>query len=231
MENFNINGLICLRDVYKKKDIKNFINMVNNYFRFENIYRKIRLRNDYNGSDYYINNEYRLINSFNKALFYPKPVIDVRGNRDANVDKGMLDIFNVDKLFPTLNDIFNKDVILTIVNKLSNKNLKLQRINLHISNNVQNPSQFHFDQNGFIKYSIFLTDVSDAMAGPNVYIKKSHLKNNRKKISDEDIELIYGNIGDVLISYQTGYHKKLKQSSGNLTAYLVYNFTEIGQTK
>ena len=112
MEKFNTNGFICLKDVYKKEDVRNFINIVNNYFRIENIYRKIRLRNDYNASKYYVNNEYKLINSFNKALFYPKPVIDVRGNRDANIDKGMLDIFNVDKLFPSINEFFNKDVIL-----------------------------------------------------------------------------------------------------------------------
>ena len=77
--------------------------------------------------------------------YYYLPVIDNRGSHNRINDVGMIDIYNIDKLFPNIFELFNIDLILTILHKITESKWKLLRSNIQICSNVTNPNSFHFE--------------------------------------------------------------------------------------
>ena len=224
MEDLDNKGFIFLKDVYEEEIIHNFMGELSIFLKKENIYQKIVSKTDHKCVLYYVNNEYSLVNSFKKLQNYPLPVIDIRGNRDVMIDKGMIDIHNIDKLFPQIDSYFNIDLITKLVQKSSGWRLEYFRTNLYICNSVENPAPFHsLDNNMYIKYYIFLSDIQNLSYGPNAFIKFSHRK-RKKMIKSKNIEIIYGKKGDVLIIHQSGLHKRIRQNKGKASVYLVYTY-------
>ena len=139
------NGYVFIKNVYERQNVEAFARDINSFLAREHIFSKLSSRQDIKNNKYYINNEYRLINSFSKMLHYSVPVINVRGNKDINVDEGMIDIFNVNELIPNFNEYFNVNVIHNVIQKLTNERWELQRINLQLCNSVRKPNIFHHD--------------------------------------------------------------------------------------
>ena len=84
--------------------------------------------------------------------------------------------------------------------------------------------QYHFDNtDNIIKFSIYLSEIDTNDKGALVYIENTHL--NKKNFKNKDIKIFLGNPGDLLISHQSGFHKKTNQKN-SISNYLVFNFIE-----
>lgn len=226
------NGYVFINNVYNRQKVESFAKNVNRFLANEHIFSKLNSRQDIKNNKYYINNEYRLINSFSKMLHYSVPVINIRGNKDINVDDGMIDIFNVNRLIPNFNKYFDINVIHSVIKKLTNERWKLQRINLQLCNSVKKPNIFHHDKyERTLKYAILITDIPDTSYGPAMFIKGSHINHKSAVKNKQNYKMFLGTKGSVLISYQHGLHRKLPQDNGKISAYLVYNFVPFNKIK
>jgi hypothetical protein len=220
MNNLVENGFVFLKDVYKD-EILNKINQEFYYFyKDNNIQEHLAKREDVKKDTYYVNNTYNILNSYHKQQFYYLPVIDNRFGHNRVTDNGVIDIFNVNKLLPSINENINVDIILEILYKLTNKSWKLERINLQINNNVTHTNNYHYDDNNNIKFTIYMNTIKEEYGGGLSFIEKTHIN---KKFKNNQIKNFYGNTGDVLISYQNGLHKKIPQQN-SINYFLVYNF-------
>jgi hypothetical protein len=222
---FNNTGSLLLKSVYTS-DIINEFNIILKDFMVKNdIYIHLKKRHDVIENIFFVNNTYTSLDSYQKMQFYYLPVIDNRGSHNRSNDVGMIDIYNVDKLIPEIIKYFDISLFQSLLYKLTGSKWKLLRTNIHLCNNVINPNSYHFDNTDkCIKINIFLSDVKSLDDGPIVYINETHLiKNN---IKNENIKIYMGNKGDILISFQNGFHRKLPQKNNNTVGYLVFNFIE-----
>lgn len=220
MNNLNDNGYVFLNSVYTEENIQKIFNEFYNFYVENNINEEINKKEDVKTNFFYVNNTYNLLNSYHKMQYYYLPVIDNRVGHNRITDKGMIDIFNIHKLLPSINLIINLDLILTILKKLTNKEWKFLRMNLHMCNSVVNTNDYHYDNNNCLKFTIFLNEVNEMFGGGLSFIEKTHIN---KKFSNNNIKNFYGKKGDVLISYQNGFHKKLAQKNSS-NFFLVLNF-------
>jgi len=221
---FNEKGYIFLKSVFTNKDIEDFSSEIKTFMNENNIYGLLNKKEDENMGTFYVNNTYSLLNNYHKIQHYYLPVIDNKGTRDRKTDLGLIDIYNADKLFPNISNYFDSNLIQILLCKITGTNWKLLRTNIQISNNVSSPNSFHFENinNKCIKFCIYLSDIVDNN-GALVYIEKTHEIKN--EIKNEYIKTFNGNRGDVLISYQNGFHRKMPQKN-TVTAFLIFNFVE-----
>jgi len=221
---FNEKGYIFLKSVFTNKDIEDFSNEIKTFMNENNIYGLLNKKEDENMGTFYVNNTYSLLNNYHKIQHYYLPVIDNKGTRDRKTDLGLIDIYNADKLFPNISNYFDSNLIQILLSKITGTNWKLLRTNIQISNNVSSPNSFHFENinNKCIKFCIYLSDIVDNN-GALVYIEKTHEIKN--EIKNEYIKTFNGNRGDVLISYQNGFHRKMPQKN-TVSAFLIFNFVE-----
>ena len=220
---FNTKGYVFLKSVYDTNIIETFNNEIRTFMNDNNVHGLLNKKEDENMGTFYVNNTYSLLNNYHKIQHYYLPVIDNKGTRDRKTDLGLIDIFNADKLFPNIVNYFDINLMLILLNKMTGTNWKLLRTNIQISNNVSNPNSYHFENiNKCIKFCIYLSDIVDNN-GALVYIEKTHEIKN--EIKNEYIKTFNGNRGDVLISFQNGFHRKMPQKNG-VNAFLVFNFIE-----
>jgi len=219
---FDNKGYVFLKNVCTIDSIEKINQDIRDFMNNNNIYLHLKKRHDVSEELYFVNNTYTSLNSYNKMQYYYLPVIDNRGSHNRTNDVGMIDIYNVDKLIPSLYNNIDINLILTIINKISDTKWKLLRTNIQICSNVSNPTSFHFENTDkCIKFAIYLSDIINDDYGPPVFIEKTHIiKNNFK---NDDIKKFNGNKGDVLISYQNGIHRKLPQKNTTV-GFLVLNF-------
>ena len=219
---FNEKGCLFLNSVYSLEIIEEFNQNIRDFMNKNNIYGHLKKKNDVTEEIFFVNNTYTSLDNYKKMQYYYLPVIDNRGSHNRTNDVGMIDIYNIDKLFPNLFSLFDINLILTILNKISGVKWKLLRSNIQICSNVTNPNSFHFENTDkCIKYTIYLSDILTNDNGPLLYIEKTHnIKNN---INNSDIKTFLGKKGDVLISYQNGLHRKLPQNNSTV-GFLVFNF-------
>ena len=225
MENkydFNDKGYIFLQNVYTIDIIEKINQDVRDFMNNNNIYLHLKKRHDVVEETFFVNNTYSSLNSYNKMQYYYLPVIDNRGSHNRTTDVGMIDIYNIDKLIPSVMKYIDINLILTILYKISNIKWKLLRTNIQICSNVTNPTSFHFESTDkCIKYTIYLSDIINDDYGPPVFIENTH--NIKSNFKNENIKKFYGKKGDVLISYQNGIHRKLPQKNTTI-GFLVFNF-------
>ena len=220
---FNTKGYVFLKSVYDTNIIETFNNEIRTFMNDNNVHGLLNKKEDENMGTFYVNNTYSLLNNYHKIQHYYLPVIDNKGTRDRKTDLGLTDIFNADKLFPNIVNYFDINLMHILLNKMTGTNWKLLRTNIQISNNVSNPNSYHFENiNKCIKFCIYLSDIVDNN-GALVYIEKTHEIKN--EIKNEYIKTFNGNRGDVLISFQNGFHRKMPQKNG-VNAFLVFNFIE-----
>ena len=224
MDIFNEVGYLFLKKVYNDSVINNYNLLINQFWHEHNIeshiYKKYDVETDY----FIVNNTYSKLNNFIKQQYYYLPVIDNRYSHNRSTDSGMIDIFNIHKLIPETMEYFDIDVMLSILKKITSKNWKFFRVNLQICRNVANPDIYHFDNyENTIKFSIYLSEIDNNDKGPPTFIEGTHL--DKKNFKNQDIKIFLGNPGDLLISYQNGFHKKISQKNA-VSNYLVFTFVE-----
>tara|TARA_Y200000002_G_scaffold382911_1_gene402013 strand:- start:409 stop:1077 length:669 start_codon:yes stop_codon:yes gene_type:complete len=219
MDNLTNKGYVFLKEIYKEKDINKILEEFYNFYNNNNLEEDLQKKEDIRKNHYFVNNTYSLLNNFQKQQYYYLPVIDNRLSHNRITDKGMIDIFNIHKILPSISNIIDINLIINILKKLTNDNYKFSRINLHICNNVINTNNYHFDDNS-IKFTIYLNDVEEIYGGGLSFIEGTH---KNKKFSNNNIKNFYGKKGDVLISYQNGFHRKLPQKN-SINYFLVINF-------
>ena len=222
---FNKKGHLFLSSVFSVDSINNFNESLKNFMVNNNIYTHIKKRQDVQEELFYVNNTYTSVDSYKKIQYYYLPVIDNRGSKNRVNEIGMIDIYNVHKLIPEIYDYFDVNLLETILNKITNKKWKILRNNIQICMNVTNPCSFHFDNTDkCIKVTIYLSDILSNEYGPPVYVEESHI--NKSNIKNEQIKTFLGNKGDILISFQNGFHRKMPQNNTTV-GYLVFNFIEV----
>jgi hypothetical protein len=214
-------GYVFLKSVISLEKIDQINNDINKFFINNNIQAHLNKREDSITEHFYVNNTFNQLNSFVKQQHYYLPVIDNRSSHDRIIDKGMIDIFNVHRLIPYINELIDVNILLDILNKLTQKEWKLQRINLHIYNNVNNTNNYHYDNfEETIKCTVYLHDIKELNEGPLSFIEGTH---KNKHFSNKQIKHFYGNAGDIFLSYQQGFHRKLPQKN-SINYILVFNF-------
>lgn len=181
------------------------------------------------------------IKQHSELIDYSKAVANVRQAQD----KGMIDIFNIDKWYPSIGNIlrpyFNNKIIKETINE-ANSSLKTKNLNLYVSNGVTKTRGFHVD--GYqkeLKGFIYLEDCHDLKYGPYTYVKESHLDIASQKInkqissslpnSTETPFILLHNIvpalakkGALVISDQKGSHRGFPQTKGYQRTVAVMNF-------
>lgn len=218
----NKKGYVFLKNVISIENINLINSSINKFIKDEHIYTKINSSSDFNEKDYYVNNKYYLLNSYNKIQYYRVPVINVGGNLDTKTDKGLITFFNVNRLIKETNKI-NINLLQTLLYKLTNTKWKLKNINLKLLNNVLMPSKLHCDNyETCIKCCIYLNDVDTVDSGSNIFVEGSH-KNNRIEHTRENVKFITGKKGDILISFQNGFHAR-NPNYNSIMGYLTYYF-------
>ena len=209
MDSLNDKGYIFLKNVYKRNDLDE-INKEFYYFYAENkVQEELNKKEDVKNELYYVNNTYNILNSFQKQQYYYLPVIDNRLGHNRITDVGVIDIFNINKLLYSINKFIDIEVILSILKKITNKNWKFLRINYQIHNNVNNPNNYHYDNDECIKFTIFMNDIKEEYGGGLSFIESTH---KVKKFSNKQIKNFYGDIGDVLVikmDFIRNYLKKI----------------------
>ena len=223
--NFDEKGCAFLKGVHSRENIENFNAEVRDFIQNNKIYSHTQVRYDVQEKNFFVNNTYGALNSYHKMQFYYLPVIDNRGGHNRTHDVGMLDFFNIDKLIPNIYNYFDINLIQVLIYKLTGVQWKLSRVNLHISSNVESPNGYHYDSfEKTLKYTIYLSDVTSPDYGALSYIEKSHLMN--ESVKQKDVKIFTGNKGDILISLQQGYHRKMPQKFQSSTGYLTFYFVE-----
>ena len=220
MNDLEKNGCLFLKEVYKNDEMDKILEEFLLFCEENNIYEELNKKEDVIKNNCFLNNTYSLLNSYHKMQFYYLPVFDNRKGHNRITDNGMIDIFNIHKILPSINEVINLEFIIILLKKLTNKDWKFLRVNLHFNNNVLNPNNYHYDNEEILKFTIYLNNIKEENGGGLSFIKETH---NNKKFSNNNIKNFYGNKGDVFLSYQSGFHKKLPQRN-SINYYLVLNF-------
>lgn len=219
------NGYLFLKSVFHPEIIDKLNYEIQGFMNEEGIYSHLQKRQDVSQSRYFVNNTYGALKNFYQLQHYYVPVIDNRGTYNRITDVGVIDFYNVDRLFPQIRTFFELDVIQMILLKTTGLEWKLNRINLQYYINVINPNSFHYDNGNerHIKVTILLNDIFDEYSGPISYIEGSHL--NKKGVKASQTKVFTGRKGDILISYQNGYHRRLPQRIQSTNGFLTFHFT------
>lgn len=218
-------GYLFLKGIFQKDVIDRLNFEVNQFMQMEGIYSHLQKRQDVPLHRYYVNNTYGTLTNFQQIQHYFVPVIDNRGTYNRMTDVGVVDIYNADKLFTQIRSYFDLNLINMLLLKTTGIEWKLTRVNLQIHSNVQNPMSFHFDGGNEknIKFTIYLSDIRDDYSGPPVFMENTH--RNKKNIKPSQSKIFHGEKGDVLISYQNGFHRKLAQKVQCTNMFLTFHFT------
>lgn len=165
-----------------------------------------------------------------------------------NADKGMIDIYNIDKIldkenFKKLKLTFSSDLMQSLLLAKSNQvNFDLT-LNAYYNKGIKSTRGFHVDAfYPVLKAMIYLSDVNCYEDGAYCYVKKSHKKNYlteiNKKISNKHIHEftdtpfveinqvtpVLGRAGTLIFSDQAGAHRGLPQSDNRDRTMLVAKF-------
>lgn len=216
-------GFVFLNGVYPQREIDYCNKEINFTLGEEHIFTKVNSKQDFANDKYYINNTNSLVNSYSKMLYYKVPVINVGGNKDTITDKGLIDVYNADKMFTFFEKYFDIDLMQSILKKLTNIEWTHYKTNCKFSHNVKNPGQVHQDnQETCVKFCIYLTDILEVDHGSNIIIYKSHRDINRIN-NRKNLKYFTGVKGDVLISFQNAFHGR-NPNYNSLVAYCTYYF-------
>ena len=218
-------GYLFLKGVFSKDIIDRLNYEIQHFMNEEGIYSHLTKRQDVPQNRYYVNNTYGALKHFQQLQHYYVPVIDNRGTYNRVTDVGVIDIYNVDKLFPQIKTYFDVKLLQALLLKSTNIEWKLTRINLQMYNNVMNSNTFHVDNGNEknIKCTIFMSDIRDELQGPPAFMEGTHVSKKTVKLSQTKTFL--GERGDMLISYQNGYHRKMPMKMGGTNIYLTFHFT------
>ena len=189
-----------------------------------------------------IQKKQKKLKTYNDLASYHKTVFDLRDGQDS----GMIDIFNIDKLFKkklsnNLLDQIRSNEFLNIFLQSFSKKLSIKNINSYANCGIQSTRGFHVDTfEKKIKIFIYLTDVLYLDDGPYTYVKGSHIDGPYRKLNNfiseklsnstetpivsvKNIYPILAPKGTLVISDQAGFHRGFPQSGNGYRRVLVLN--------
>ncbi|MDA9369379.1 hypothetical protein N9R39_01035 [Amylibacter sp.] len=174
--------------------------------------------------------------SYGEMSNYTETVVNIR----SGDDKGMIDIFNIDKLMPSFESIKESLIQSKLLQEIFNeKDLKASNLNVYINQGITKTRGFHIDTFAKkIKFFIYLTDVNTLDDGPYCFVKKTHintpLSNFHKEIlrypeattdslvlDIEDVIPVLADRGNMIISDQSGIHRGFPQKASGYRAVIV----------
>jgi hypothetical protein len=172
-----------------------------------------------------------------------KSIVSIR----SRADRGMIDIFCIDKMFPDLVADFSpiqESWINEAASKASRSAFHPTNLNLYYNNSVTETRGFHVDNwhGNQLKAFVYLTDVVDDSDGPHLYVRGSHrnkmmanlnramnLISSRKHtdcpiIARNKLTKVIGKKGTMFASFQNGMHRGGPQEIGHERIVLVQNY-------
>lgn len=171
-----------------------------------------------------------------------KAVMNIRG--ENNKDQGMIDVFNIDYIFPELRQVAVDKRIAQAVAETANVDKISPLINLYVNESITTTRRFHIDTPATsYKSFIYLTDCTTPEDGPYCYVKGTQKfdylrafntrinKISGNKVTDapvspqKDMVVCTGEKGACIISDQSGIHRGHPQAEGHrrmaiVTAYI-----------
>lgn len=219
-------GYIFLKSVYYRELIEDFNGTLNEYITRNRVFPCLQKPMDVDEPDFYVNNTYSNTDTYQKILYYGKPVIDNRGARNRTTNIGYYDFYQAQRIFPNLLEIFQIKTLEAILQKTTSRAWRFHRCNIHISNHVRNPESFHSDGlQDEIRVLIYLSDILEENHGAPVFIKGTHTREGRANgIRREDVKTFCGEKGDILVSYENGLHRKLPQEVASINGFIAIHF-------
>ncbi|UEQ03326.1 phytanoyl-CoA dioxygenase family protein [Halomonas profundus] len=182
------------------------------------------------------------LSGYDQLSNYDKAVAQVRLGK-VGQDRGMIDIFNVDLAYPSLNklrNIYEGSNILRVVSG-GDKRASCKNLNFYLNEGVVETRGFHADSySPQLKAFIYLTDCSSLDDGPYAYVKGSHKDSKYRRfnmgissvlpnrteapfVEKENIIPVMAKKGALVISDQSGFHRGFPQNKGHRRAVAVMN--------
>jgi hypothetical protein len=222
-------GYVFLKGVFERDIIEQFNKQMNDYFTKNQVMMYLNKPMDMDVENFYVNNTYSQMDNFEKNVRFNKPVFENRGAKNRSNDVGVYDFHQAQKIFPNLFEIFQIKTLEAILNKTTSSKWKFDRANIHISNNVKNPTGFHSDGlKDIIRVMIYLSDIPTIENGTPSYIRYSHSAVGKANgIKKENIKTFVGEKGDILISYENGLHRKMPQNIPCINGFVCFHFTKM----
>ncbi|MBR7887584.1 hypothetical protein J9B83_01430 [Marinomonas sp. A79] len=250
-----VNDFFCEKDaVYRIMEDGVFVipNFIDEYLvnilckkidhEMESYKSKVNSQGFYENESVILQSQVKKVKGYNALSMNPKTIFDFRGGDDA----GMVDIFNVDRLFQSdierkaINEIV-KNKFLTDFLKSLPKPLKVQNINSYVNSGVTSTRGFHVDTyDRQIKIFIYLTDVLDFCNGPYTYVRGTHIDTPYRRLNRylsqslktktetpiipyQDIYPILAPKGSLVVSDQSGFHRGFPQEVNGFRRILTIN--------
>jgi hypothetical protein len=180
---------------------------------------------------------YVAVSSHNKAVF----------NIRTRHDQGMVDIFNVDKLFPgglPEADPMQAEFLCRLLDQATGLSYEIRNLNAYLNTGIAVTRGFHIDSfTPQAKAFLYLTDVSNEADGPHFYVLGSHRDKRMQQLNKRMNSLVgidyvtemrlfnrrrvvslTGSRGTVILSFQSGAHRGGPQLDGHERLVLVQNF-------
>ncbi|WP_271910670.1 hypothetical protein [Vreelandella alkaliphila] len=182
------------------------------------------------------------LSGYDQLSNYDKAVAQVRLGK-VGQDRGMIDIFNVDLAYPSLNklrDIYEGSNILRVVSS-GDKRARCKNLNFYLNEGVNETRGFHADSySPQLKAFIYLTDCISLDDGPYTYVQESHKDSKYRRLNieissvlpnrteapfveKEKITPIMAKKGALVISDQSGFHRGFPQNKEHRRAVAVMN--------
>ncbi|OUU44701.1 MAG: hypothetical protein CBC16_01720 [Verrucomicrobia bacterium TMED56] len=239
----NDKGIVIIKDFVPEvtidkisQDLKNIREEISSFISTNNTFK--------DNANFFFQKDNAKFTNYSELANYKKTVANIRGGQD----KGMIDIFNVDKCNYSLGNIlipfFNQKIIFDILSEESS-NLNPTNLNLYLNNDITKTRGFHVDTyNKKIKIFLYLEDCLNLDDGPYTYVKESHINSRFAKINQcissnlsnytetpfvslENITPVLAKRGTLVISDQSGSHRGFPQALGHKRAVAVMNYIKL----
>lgn len=182
------------------------------------------------------------LSGYDQLSNYDKAVAQVRLGK-VGQDRGMIDIFNVDLAYPSLNKlrrVYEASNILRVISG-GNKRASCKNLNFYLNEGVTETRGFHADSYfPQLKAFIYLTDCISLDDGPYTYVQESHKDSKYRRfnvalssvlpnrteapfVEKEKIIPVMAKKGALVISDQSGFHRGFPQNKGHRRAVAVMN--------
>lgn len=174
---------------------------------------------------------------------YPKTVFNIR----TSLDKGMVDAFNIDRLFedglPEA-QAMRPDWLRDLLERATGLAYQRRNLNAYFNAGVPETRGFHADSyTPQVKAFLYLTDVADDADGPHYYVLGSHddevaralnrrvnrlvgitYETEMRLFDRSRIARLTAPRGTLILSFQSGIHRGGPQLDGHERLVLVQNF-------
>jgi len=200
-------GIVIIRNIFSSDDIELLGQESKPYLNNFLKHRYQDIRNPAPSEKYILHNSSKNAQAAFKKAGNSKAVIFLRDGRD----KGMMDIFHIDRLLSEtlklkLKSFFEEGLLKELVSSI-NKKANIAGMSYYFNKGVTSTRGFHIDNfNGVLKAFVYLSDVNNLSDGPYCFVHsfkhESFIQKANKNISDslfcQDTEMPYIDVNNIL---------------------------------